>query len=85
MLAVPFRHVHCIGGDPGGMFAQVAGNESLAEVKLDDGVTGMQLQAFANILVWHRVVVPLILDVVVDIDLDGFDVDIPIRLFRQWL
>jgi hypothetical protein len=38
----------------------------------------------ANQLVWHRVVMLLILDMVVRADFGAFDFGIKIGLYRQW-
>ena len=61
----------------------MAGHGPALEVQLDEGVAGVQFQALAHVLMRHRVMMLLVLDVIVDVDLHGLDVDVLIRLSGQ--
>lgn len=58
----------------------MARDQLLLVIDLKQGVASMELQLLAHIMVWHRVMVLLITDVIVDVDLD----DIAIGMHRQW-
>ncbi len=62
----------------------MARDQLLLVIDLKQSVTRMELQLLTHILVWHRVMVLLIADVIVDVDLDRFDGDIAIGIHWQW-
>lgn len=62
----------------------MARDQLLLVIDLKQCVACMELQLLTHILVWHRVMVPLIADVIVDVDLDRFDGDIALGMHRQW-
>lgn len=85
LFLMALGHVGRLGRGAGLVLAWMRGPLSLPEVEGDQGVTGMQLQCFTDVLVRYRVVVPAVLYVIVDIDLDRFDLDITIGVYGQRL
>ena len=65
------------------MTAWVAGDLPLPEVDLHQALTGVDVHPLSHILVRHRVVMPLELDVVIDIDPATADLDVLIGVFGQ--
>ena len=78
LFAVAFRHMFRERAHPRDGFTRMARDQMLLVIDLKQSVASMELQLLAHILVWHRVVVLLIADVIVDVDLDRFDGDIAI-------
>ena len=62
---------------------QVCCNQIAAEVDVQSFIPGMHLQLLSNVLMWNRVVVIVVLNVIVDIDLDLFDVNVLVGLTWQ--
>lgn len=82
LLAVTFRHVLRERAHPRDGFTRMARDQLLLVIDLKQGIARMELQLLTHILVWHRVMVLLITDVIVDVDLDRFDGDIAIGMHR---
>jgi hypothetical protein len=82
MLTVAFGHMPGLGGHARAELARMGGDQLLMEVELHKRVADMHLKAFTDVLMGHRVVVVLVVDVVVDVDLDCLDVDVAIGLAR---
>ena len=74
-------HVPWLGGDAVLMAAWVTGDQLLPEVDLHQSLTGMEVYLLADILVRHRVIMALELNVVVDVDPATPDLDVLIGVF----
>ena len=60
------------------VFAWMRGDLALPEGQGNQSVTGVQLKSLTNVLMRYRVVMLLILHVIVDVDLDRFDIYISV-------
>ena len=84
LLAVTFRHVLRERAHPRDGFTWMARDQLFAGDR-PEAVCRLHGAPVADpILVWHRVMVLLIADVIVDVDLDRFDGDIAIGMHRRW-
>ncbi len=81
VLLVLCGHVRCNGCHAMAMFSRMTGDALIVEEDLNEFVFGMDLQFFTNKLMRHRVKVIFILNVVIHIHFDCFDMGIFIRMF----
>ena len=81
MLFMPGRHMFRLGGHAIAVLAHMTGHPFVLEEQFDELIFGMQLKLFTHQLMGNRVKMLLILDVVVDVDLDGLDGRVFIRMF----
>ena len=76
MLGMLFRHVPWLGRYAWKIFSDMGSDAFVVKIDLNQFVTGMQLHLFAHEVVWHRVQMLLIDQVIIDIDARGFDVGV---------
>ena len=83
MLSVFLRHVGRFRRSTGMVLADVAGDALMLEIDFDQAFAGLDFHLLAKAMMRHRIQMPIILDVVIDIDPCGLDCDRLIGVFRQ--
>lgn len=79
---MPGGHVTGLGGGARPVTSGMTRHLALSEVNLYQMITGPDFHRLAHLLVRHRVMMLVELDVVIDIDPATPDLDVLIKLFR---
>jgi len=82
LFAMPGGHVTGLGGGARPVTSGMTRHLALSEVNLYQMITGPDFHRLAHLLVRHRVMMLVELDVVIDIDPATPDLDVLIKLFR---
>ena len=77
-----FRHVPWLCGHAWIIFPDMSGDAFVVKIDLNQFVTGMEFNPFADTVMRHRIEVLVVDQVIIDIDAGGFDVCVLIGVLR---
>ena len=77
------EHVGRVSGEPGPVLARVGGDPLLPTIEFDQRFTGVQVRLLVHVMVRYRVIMVPILDMVINVERDRFDGDVPVGVPGQ--
>jgi len=82
MPGMLFRHVPWLGGHAWIKLSDMSGDALVVKINLNQFVTRMQLHLFAHTVMWYRVQMLIVDQVIIDINAGGFDVRVLVSVLR---